>query len=291
MNVRATKLSRAAAAGMAVALLVGACGGDSDTGSSSGSGASADVEQTVQASIDAENAKDVDKFLALWTDKGLEGYDAGTRAELKSGEAEGFGENDVEVLKFADTKVDGAKASTVVDVAPTEFKAAKALFRATFALVKKGDAWLIDGFDFKGSPPAPDGATVIDIKAQDYAFAMDTTSAPGDVAFTFENVGKEQHELTFFKGPDGVGLAAAKAALENVDGSELKDLPAGYTADHLSFADIGDKMDVTFAEDLKAGTYILACYIPEGGFGDEGPVNPEGTPHIKLGMINLLTIK
>ncbi|HVE94674.1 MAG TPA: hypothetical protein VNB24_07110 [Acidimicrobiales bacterium] len=282
--------SRIVALPLALALLAGACGGDSET-KGSGSGASADVEKTVRASLEAENEKDVDAFLALWTDKGLESYDQGSREDIKSGKSPGFGENKLELLEFSDTKATGTKATTVVDVAPTEFKVAKPLYRATFALIEKNDKWLIDGFDFKGSPPAPDGTKVIDIKAQDYAFLLGTTEVSGDVAFKFDNVGKEQHELTMYKGPDGVDIKTAKAALENVDGSELKDIPDGYKVDHISFADVGQKLDVTFAEKLKPGTYVLACYIPQGGFGDDGPVNPEGAPHIKLGMINTLTIK
>lgn len=270
---------------LALALVAGACGGDS------GSDASSDVEKTVRSSLEAENTKDVDAFLALWTDKGLESYDQGSRAELKSGKSEGFGENKLELLEFNDTKITGTKATTVVDVAPMEFKVAKVLYRATFTLIEKDEKWLIDGFDFKGSPPPADGTEVVTIKAQDFAFLLDKTEAPTDVAFRFENVGKEQHELTLYKGPDGVDIKTAKAALENVDGSELKDIPSGYVVDHISFADVGQKLDVTFAEELKPGTYILACYIPQGGFGDDGPVNPDGTPHIKLGMINTLTIK
>ena len=36
----------------------------------------------------AEKAKDVNAFLALWTDKGLEAYDQGSREDLKAGPIE-----------------------------------------------------------------------------------------------------------------------------------------------------------------------------------------------------------
>lgn len=132
---------------------------------------------------------------------------------------------------------------------------------------------------------------MVDIKAQEYAFVLGAAEAPTDVAFTFDNIGKEQHELTLYKGPDGTDIETAKAALENVDGSEFDNIPDGYQVDHLSFAEAGEKVGVTFAEELKPGTYFFACYIPEGGFGEEGPVNPAGKPHIQLGMFSTFTVK
>ena len=61
---------------------------------------------------------------------------------------------------------------------------------------------------------------------------------------------------------------------------------------HIGFAEVDQPAaDITFADPLEPGTYVLACYIPQGGFGDEGPVNPDGRPHIQLGMIHLLTVE
>ncbi len=271
-----------------VALLGGACGG----GDGDGGDAAADAEHTVRAALDAENSKDADAFLELWTDKGLESYDSGTRAEIKSGKAEGFGEDPIDILKIVDTKVKkGGKAASVeLDATPKTAPVAKVVYRVQFNLIKKDKDWLINGFDFNGSPPASDAAEVIDIKAQEYAFGLSKTTSGGDVAFTFENIGKEQHELTLFKAPDGTTIEKALAAIKDVDGENLEPVPAGYKVDHVTFADIGDKLDVAFAEPLAKGTYVMACYIPQGGFGENGPVNPAGKPHVQLGMINLLTV-
>ncbi len=41
------------------------------------------VEDVVGAALQAQKDKDADVFVALWTDKGLESYDVGTRAELE----------------------------------------------------------------------------------------------------------------------------------------------------------------------------------------------------------------
>jgi plastocyanin len=282
---------------LAFALVAGACGGDDDKtesnagGESSSSGVSADVEKVVKDSLEAENAKDGKAFVALYTDKGLGEYDSGSREEILSGKSENFGQEPLEIIKLSNTKVTGTKATTDINVAPEKYSSAQVVYLATFSLIKKDGDWLIDGFEFKGSPAPASDATVVDVKAQEYAFSLSEPNAPANVAFAFENMGKEQHEMTLFRGPDGTDVSTAKAALEKVDGSELKDLPDGYEADHVSFTEAGEKVDVSFAKPLKAGTYFMVCYIPQGGFGDEGPVNPDGKPHVQLGMISALTVK
>ncbi|HUQ40507.1 MAG TPA: hypothetical protein VM030_10165 [Acidimicrobiales bacterium] len=281
---------------LSLLLLVGACGKDDPTteagpDDSAPAADRAAVEKAVRDSLKAENAKDAKAFLALWTDKGLESYDVGSRADLEAGKAEGFGEEPIELLKFTKTEVTGTTARTTAQAMREENQVAKPLFQATFSLLKKGEQWLLDGFEYQGGPPPSRGEQVVAVKAQEYGFAMET-ELPGNVAFTFTNAGKEQHEMTLFKAPGPVSIGDAKKALENVDGSGemVDDLPAGYAADHITFAEAGQTQNVTFAEPLAAGTYVVACYIPQGGFGENGPVDPDGKPHIQLGMINVLTV-
>ncbi len=277
---------RIATTTLVFALLLGACGG--------GSADEAAVEAAVREDLRAENAKDIDAFLSHWTDKGLEQYDVGTRKQLrdpKSEQAKGFGEEKGRIVRFDDITVDGDNATVVVD-ATLEGRLLQTVFRLKFDLLKRGDEWLHDGFEFVGSPPPSGGADVVDIQAVEYGFVLSKNTAPTDVAFTFKNIGKEPHELTVFKGPDGVKVAQAKKALENVDGGTLEGLPDGYEADHLSFAEPGDSTHVTFADAIPAGTYVFACYMPQGGLDDNGePKNPDGKPHIQLGMINVITIE
>ena len=273
-----------------LALVGSACGKQAPKSTSSGNADQKAVESVIRASIKAENAKNADAFLALWTDKGLEAYDSGTREEIKAGK-EGFGEDKIKILGFVKTDVAAATATSTVDGGPVEYKVAQVAYRVKFSLIKQGDAWLLDGFEFIGSPPAKAGTPVLDIKAQEYAFILDKQTIGGNIALKFTNTGKEQHELTLYKGPDGVDVTTARKALENVDGSELKDIPTGYAVDHVTFAEPGQTMDVTFSSSLKKGTYVFACYIPQGGFGEQGPVNPDGKPHIKLGMAAILTVE
>jgi plastocyanin len=286
------KMRRMIAAGMALTMAVGAlaaCGDDDDSAATPTKGTD-DFASVVQASIDAENAKDYQSFLALWTDKGLESYDSGTREEIAAGKGDLSG--DIDVQHLGDAVVHGDTASVEVDATADEQKAfVQAVYRVVFTGVKKDGRWLIDGFDFKGSPPPSAEAEVVHVTAKDYEFHLDRDAVPaGEVAFRFANEGKEQHEIALYKAPDGVTVEQAKAAVENVNGEELEDVPDGYEVAHVAFADVGQSMDVTFADDLGAGTYVLVCYIPQGGFGEHGPVDPNGRPHVQLGMIHLLTV-
>lgn len=281
------------AATLVLALAAAACGSDASKTETGGSGKTADqkaVEASIQKAIDAENDKDVETFLSLWTDKGLEAYDAGSRADLEAGKVESFGQDKIKITAFPETTVTGDTAVATVDATPEEFQVAQVMYRVKISAIKKDGDWVLDGFEFVGSPPAASGADKIDIKAQEYAFILDKDKTKGNTAWTLTNTGKEQHELTLYKTPDGVDLATARKAVEDVDGENLESIPDGYKVDHVSFVEPGKSADVTFAAPLAAGTYLLACYIPQGGFGEQGPVNPDGKPHIKLGMASLLTV-
>lgn len=276
------------------ALLLSACGRDEAgidrEGATTKTDSKQQVEQAIRDSIEAENEKDVDAFLALWTDKGLKDYDVGSREDLKAGKSENFGREKINIVALQETEVEGKKAQSTVDAEVGEPKFAQTIERVKMALINRDGKWLIDGFQFLGGPPAAAGTASIDVDGTEYAFALSAAEISGKFAMRFKNSGKEPHEITMFKGPDGVSLAAAKAALEKVDGQNMENVPAGYQAEHVSFAEPGKTSNVAFSGPLPAGTYFLACYIPEGGFNENGPVNPNGKPHIALGMISMLKV-
>jgi plastocyanin len=150
---------------------------------------------------------------------------------------------------------------------------------------------MIDGFKHLGSPPPAKDAGVLEIGAKEYAYDLSESEVAPDFVIKFHNEGKEAHEISLFKGPDGVRAGAAKRALEELKGEHLEDLPTGYEADHLIFAQPGGRQNLSFAEPVAAGTYVLACYIPEGGFDKKGdPVDPDAKTHIQLGMISVLEV-
>lgn len=292
-SIRPARVALVAGA-IVLSLVAAACGSTKEAKTDTAEpGKTADqkaVEAVIQQSIDAENGKDVKTFLTLWTDKGLESYDVGTRADLEAGKAEGFGEDKIKLVAFPETTVTGDTAAATVDGTPEEFQVAQVMYRVKFTAVKQEGKWLLDGFEFIGSPPPASGTETIDVKAQEYAFVLDKDKTSGKVAFKLTNSGKEQHELTLYRTPDGVDLTTARKAVEKVNGEDLDNIPDGYKADHVSFVEVGQSTDVTFNAPLAAGTYLFACYIPQGGFGEQGPVNPDGKPHIQLGMAALLTV-
>lgn len=260
------------------------------SGSPSRTGDEAAVATLIEASVAAENAKDVDAFLALWTDAGLEQYDSGTREELEA-DASDFGQDTIEIVDIPEVEVDGDAATAVVHATvDSETSFAVPLYEVEFAAIREGDAWLLDGFEFKGGAPITGDVPTVDVTAIDYGFQISPMETTGDFAIRFENAGEEQHEISLFLGPDGVDAGTARDDLKDVDGESLENVPDGYEGTHIAFAEAGESYDLTFAAPLEPGTYVLACYIPKGGFGEEGPVDPEGAPHIELGMIDTLTV-
>ena len=99
--------------------------------------------------------------------------------------------------------------------APEEFQAVRVLYQANFSLVKEDGEWLIDGFNFDGSPPPEVGTPVVGIDAVEFGFILDTPDFGRDAAFKLTNAGKQQHELVIYKGPDNGDIGTAKTALEN----------------------------------------------------------------------------
>jgi hypothetical protein len=258
---------------------------------SSGTGDAAAFLDVLKASVKAENAKDAKTFLKLWTDKGLAAYDVGTRAEIAAGKSDSFGADPGTLVHVGTPVITGSTATVDIQATVGTATFAQPIYLVAFKGVKQAGGWLLDGFEFKGSPPPPAGTDVVQVTAVNYAFSLDKTTAKRNLAFHFVNKGSEAHELTFFKTPKGVTFAQALVALQNVDGHELKTIPAGYQVNHIGFAEPGQSNDVTFAAPLAAGDYALVCYIPKGGMDTHGnPKDPKGTPHVKLGMITILHV-
>ena len=280
---------------------IGACA-RSDT-------AKQDVEDVVRAHYRAERAGDIDTFLALWTDKGLKGLagpfarersGADMRAELKNEKSEAaknFGRGGPRLVSIPEIRVDENRATAVAHAAlgPEEALAA-ILFRAEFQLTKKGEKWLLDGYEPKGSPPVPDGADVVDVRAVDYGFELSKNKVDGDVAFRFSNGGKEGHQLVLVDGPAGVDsgtVVKAFAAVRPEGGPTFESPPRGYEAGFLSETEPGDEQDVVLEKPIASGEYFLVCLRAHGGGGEgpEEPTDPDAKLHVELGMINAISVE
>jgi hypothetical protein len=248
------------------------------------------VEDAVRVAVEAENERDVDTFLEYWTDKGLSEYDVGSRADLKAGKIATFGRERILIQRFSSTRIDGGNATTTVDAVRGMHRNAAPVGRVRFALVEREGVWLINGFKFVGGTPAPRGTEVIDIEGREYSFDLEEDEVNERVAFRFLNKGKEHHEITLLKGPDDVTLDRAKEDLNDFDG-DPENVPEGYQADHVAFADPGTTINTTFSRPLPGGAYVLACYIPKGGFNEQGESDPDAESHFELGMVAILGVR
>ena len=250
-----------------------------------------EVEDAVRVAVEAENERDVDTFLDYWTDEGLAEYEVGSRADLQAGRVASFGDQPILISEFTNTNIIGENGTTTVDAVQGEHRVAWPLSRVRFTLVNRDGGWLINGFKFIGGTPPPEGAEVIDIEAREYAFELERDEVTRRVAFEFSNVGKEPHEVTMFKGPDDVTLDRAREDLKDVQGHELDKAPEGYEGDHVAFAEPDQTINATLARPLPRGAYVLACYIPTGGFDEQGESDPDAQTHFELGMVAILRVR
>lgn len=281
-------------AALAVVVLLASCGSDTAEQDTATTADEQAVEAVVRASIESENDKDVDDFLDLWTNKGLESYDVGSRQDLLAGKSENFGTDNVEIIDFAETTVNDDQATVTVDVAFVKYEAVRPVNRLRFKLIEANDHWLMNGFEFVGGASPAEGAEVVEITADEYSYKLGKDEVTGNVGFKFSNSGDEAHEITLFKGPTDIDLDTAAEALKDVNGEALDNVPGGFEADHIAFAEPKDEVDVSFTDEIPAGTYILACYLPEGGISEEGEHGHESgsaPTHFELGMRALLTVK
>jgi hypothetical protein len=280
------------AALMAVSLLAFTACSDDDDDSDDGDAASAEeiaaVEEVVAAILatDPTDQSQVDFWLAHMSDEVLEGFFGTTRDDCAAEAEECIGEG-AEAESFEGTSVTGDTArTTVTDADGGTF---------TLALALEEETWVISEIRF-GPAEVPAGVTAIDVQLNEYAFGFNRSSIEdGNIAFPFENIGEEAHELVILQtnedfdvneviaaylgeeGEDGGEDPAASpsADAEEEGGSPEDELPPGV--DNLYFGGIagpGGGGIAVFEEPLEPGTYTLICLFPD----------PEGTPHAELGM-------
>jgi plastocyanin len=266
-----------------------ACGNDDDTAGTDAapSDDAAAVEDTLTETVAAIGDADAEGFLAHVTDGAVETFGWGTREEVLDGSG-GFGQEEISGVEVSDVEVDGDTATAVGDVG-----VGHGVFRLGFDFVREGDGWLIDSMEFVGTPPLGPDQKVLEITAGDFAFTFDrSAAATGDFAIHFVNAGTNAHEITMFEAPAEATIAEAQAALADVDGGELADIPEPFQLfDHITFAEPGEEADYVFAEPLPPGHYVIACYIPEGAHSEADFETATGKPHIQLGMIADFTVE
>ncbi len=237
------------------------------------------VQQWFLGAIDAWNAKDVDGFVANFTDDGLVssfGEGEGTAADVKSQLAEFIGSEELGHVNFVGTSVSGDTAT--LDVV---FAFGTSLTRSKFTLVKVGGAWKQNSEESNLLVDIPADRTLVHIDAIEFAFGVDTSAIDANAAFEFANVGKQHHELGLVRIPADANIdQVLQQAADSPDGEVPGIVFVGGTD-----ADPGDTTSLVFTESLEPGRYLMVCVVPDETEGENG------TPHALKGMYKEFTIK
>lgn len=121
------------------------------------------------------------------------------------------------------------------------------------------------------APPA-DGS----IKAEDFAFGVESTMAAGDHVLSFVNDGQQPHEATLFKLNEGATAKDVAAAFApGASGPPPAVAVGGVVA-------LAPKAEQSFPVTLTPGRYALLCFLPDAA---------TGKPHVQLGMMAEFDVK
>ncbi len=253
---------------LAAALLVplgAACGGESDDERA--------VAQALADTYTAEEANDVEAFLALVTDNYLADFfvPPPTRDQLRDSGVRVRGSPPNVLSDVGDVRVSGDSATAVAWL-----RTARGAVRLTYDLVKQGGAWLVDGATLL-RVDTPDGATEAAVELVDsrYLFANDRDTFPaGDLAIQAANDGTQPHDLFVFKLPEGVSVQ---------DSYEVND-PAEVGAEYIGlFGAVEPGAGGTWLlDDLEPGRYGYFCWVPD---------QLSGAPHAFDGMSGEFTVE
>jgi hypothetical protein len=252
---------------LAAAVLGGACkSGDNGKDKKA-------AEDAVRAAVAAYTDKDVDGFVAAFTDKGLAelfGVPEENLADAKAQLPQFIGEGAPLIRGFSNTKVSGDTVTTEVE---NGSEGVIAIDR--FTLMRDGNDWVVDGFEgFAVSPDIPGGYTTVEMSVNEFAFGFrreDVTT--GKIALHVTNAGKQTHEVPLIKLTEGFDLdAAIQTAAESGEGF-------GGDLEIVGRIEIkpGTENNMVLLNDLEPGRYALVCFFPD-------TEDPEQTPHALKGM-------
>lgn len=133
------------------------------------------------------------------------------------------------------------------------------------------------------APPAPRAAA--QVETAEYSFSVSPSLTAGKQIIEVVNVGEQPHFVSVTGVPAGTTVNDVLALFGM--GADPSATPAGI----VSFDDLAPALDTTdqssgvtawYAVDLAAGTYLLACYVPDPG---------SGAPHAMLGMMEIIEVE
>jgi ketosteroid isomerase-like protein len=267
----------------------GACNDDGD-GVVRGSGSPSDIaaiESVIRGNFAAVEANDfarvyghstadaLDESFPNVTDRTFEGYERAFVA--RAADREGTRQP---LLEFGDIAVESDRAEATVTTwleYPGVDPVSKMTAAARWRFRKIEDVWKIDaGFGWT-SARVPDGVTVIDVEASDFAWSFDASPVrSGNIAIRMTNVGETAHQLTLQRIPDDLDIEAW------VRGADEPSRPVSEIGGSVPI-EPGVTRDFTFTSPLPSGRYALLCFIED--LND--PVQPL---HVEKGMWAELTV-
>jgi hypothetical protein len=137
-----------------------------------------------------------------------------------------------------------------------------------------------------GEAPAnqPEPTADATITGLEMSFTVEGELAAGPQVIKFVNGGEQPHFLLMLKVPDGTTVddfLALSATFDNPSATPPGNLSFEDVVASVNTADQSGGTTTWISADLDAGTYILACFVPD----------PEtGAPHAMLGMIDTVIV-
>lgn len=120
------------------------------------------------------------------------------------------------------------------------------------------------------------GGNTLSITEREYGYEFSGEPEAGTVTFAVENAGDELHMMALCKAKGDATVAEVTEAARSEDESAF-----GEVCEEQSAIDAagsgqapGTAFDLTLT-DVDAGRYVAMCFLPD----------PEGTPHLALGMV------
>ena len=250
-----------------------ACGDDADIDRADSPDVAA-VDATMQGVRDALAAGDVEGFLELWTDDGLQQLFHETSASFQTGYY--IGAKQYNLGESSDTTVSGDTATTV---APLYFRLVGVVRR--FSLIRQDGVWKVDG----GTLATADAgdATVIDVDFGDSAILFDASAiVDGNIALRVHNTTATRHELNILTAlPDRDITAFFEHPEDEPPLPEGRSMPEGTDfIGGVSSIDPGVTVTILFSETLPAARYVFFCNAED----------ESGQPHSKKGEFAEFTI-
>ena len=133
----------------------------------------------------------------------------------------------------------------------------------------------------------PGSGSAISVTAVEYKYEGVPATVAAGTSFTLVNNGKELHELTLARrNPDVTTSWEELVAMPVDEATKFVTIVGGLVAAPGATADGSVTAD-------QPGEYAMLCFIPQGttALPSAGISLPGGTPHVALGMLQVLTVQ